>query len=81
MQVRAQSGFKDALPALGKRRLPEGEKRDLAVVLLVAAPDVVDEQVQPIVIGGDAREDRFDLRVVAVVTKATRPSSVFTAPP
>ncbi len=51
-----------ALPEAGL--LPE---LGAVVEILVATPDIVDQDVEPALLLGDPREQRLDLRVVAVV--------------
>ena len=67
-QLGSHAGDEHAFP-LRARLVPEGDHRDSECLAFVAAPDVVDEQVQAAVLGSDALEECFDVvvdRVVAV---------------
>ena len=52
-----------------------------AVVVLVAAPRVVDEHVEAAVVGADARDERLDLRRVGVVADDADPGAAAGASP
>ena len=58
-----------------ERLLPERGREARAVVLLVAAPRVVDEHVEAAVVGLDARDERLDLRRVGVIADDADPGA------
>ena len=64
-----------------QRLLPERRREARAVVLLVAAPGVVDQHVEAAVVGVDARDERLDLRRVGVIADDADPGAAARARP
>lgn len=64
--MRAHAGCEHAIP-LPERLLPERHARQRPVHVLVPAPHVVDEEIEPAVLVADATEERLDVGVNGVV--------------
>jgi hypothetical protein len=81
-EVRSDTGCEHRLPT-PERLLPEGrvEERHLSLpgALLVAAPGVVDEQIEPALLAANACEERLDLVCDRVVASNghRRPATLF----
>src|SRR5581483_10184232 len=73
-QLHPQARLEHRVPAR-QRLLPERRAEGLPVVVLVAAPRVRDDDVEPARLLANAREQRFDLRVVAVVDAHADPAA------